>query len=77
MDSLIYLSYLCVKKRFLSSFYMLLIIFRHFQYCNITTDCYVRTLEEKKFEQMTLNFFITVHFHVCFKIFYTYDVISR
>jgi hypothetical protein len=26
----------------------------------------VRTREEKKFEIMTLNFFLTVHFHVFF-----------
>ncbi len=38
---LIYLSYFCVKNRFLNSYYeMLWTIFHLFQYCNFTTYCY-------------------------------------
>ncbi len=66
---LIYISYFCVKKRFLNSFYdMLWTIFHLFQYCNITTDCYVRTSEEKKVEKTTLNFFSYSDFRIFSKI---------
>ncbi len=68
---LIYLSYFRVKKRLLNSYYdMLWTIFHLFQYYNFTTYCYVRTLEEKNFEKMTSNFFLTEHFCVFFRIFF-------
>ncbi len=61
--------FLC-EKTFLDSFYdMVWTIFHLFQYCNITTDWYVRTSVEKKFEKMTLKFFLTVLFRVFFHDF--------
>ncbi len=68
---LIYLSYFCVKKRFLNSYYeMLWTIFHLFPYYNFTTYCYVRTSEEKRIEKMTLNFFSNSAFLRFFQDFF-------
>jgi hypothetical protein len=45
--------------------------------CNIITDCYLRTSEEKKFKKNDFEFFSNSAFLLFFKIFYTYDAISR
>jgi hypothetical protein len=47
-------------------------------YCrNLIRGHLVTTWEEKTVEKMTLNFFLTVHFHVFFEIFTEFDVISQ
>ena len=67
----------CKKTFFeLKKIYIMKIIFVF--YCrNFMRGFYVTTWQWKKLKKWSWIFFLTVHFHVFFKIFITFDIISQ